>query len=164
MSEKPKYVLDLTGLGYDESSQLWRAKSGMNYSFVFAYEKKFFDPEFLGEYFHWGQNYWYICLVYALIYVIAIHAGQHYMKDRTRFDMRKGLAAWNIVLALFSTMGSIRLLPEFLYTLKTHGFVHSFCVQDYAHGVSGCWIALFVGIIKTPSRKLTRFLIKFMAI
>ena len=80
------------------------------------------------------------------------------MKDRQKFDLRRGLVAWNFVLASFSIMGTIRVWPEFIYTIKKYGIEHSVCNNDYTHGVNGCWGWLFL-LSKVPELIDTVFII-----
>lgn len=61
------------------------------------------------------------------------------MRNREPFKMRKLLFLWNLGLATFSIMGSIRFLPEVFYVLKNFGFDYSVCKSSYVEdsGVSG---------------------------
>jgi hypothetical protein len=130
--------------GHDANG-VYHARTGINYSFVMFFERKFFDREYSDRNVLWVKHYWSMSFVYAALYLVLIFTGQHFMKNREKFEMRRGLIAWNLLLCLFSLGGCIRLWPEFIYTLRTHGLEHSFCSQDFAHGVYGAWGALFVG-------------------
>ena len=142
----------------NQPTSYYRARSGMVYEFLFAYEKKYFDDEYLRINKQWVKNYWSICFVYVFVYLTLIFAGQWYMKSRDKFDMRRGLVAWNLVLALFSTMGSIRLWPEFINAVMTNDLDHAYCSKDFAHGVGGGWTALFAAS-KFPELLDTFFII-----
>ena len=129
----------------DDHTGIYRARTGMNYSFVFFFERKFFQDEYIQRNVVWVKDYWRISIWYALLYIVIIFAGQEFMKNREKKELRKALIAWNLVLALFSTAGSLRLWPEFINTVRTHGVEHSYCSRDYAHGVTGFWTGMFVG-------------------
>uniref|UniRef100_A0A183CIT0 Elongation of very long chain fatty acids protein n=1 Tax=Globodera pallida TaxID=36090 RepID=A0A183CIT0_GLOPA len=48
-------------------------------------------------------------------------------------------------LAIFSTVGSMKLTPEFFSTLWNHGFQSSYChVHEYTEGTTGYWVWLFI--------------------
>jgi len=137
---------------------MYQAKSGLNYTSLFFYEKKFFNDRYVLSKKDWMQNNWYLSLVYAFLYILCVFGGQKLMKDRQKFDLRRGLVAWNFVLASFSIMGTIRVWPEFIYTIKKYGIEHSVCNNDYTHGVNGCWGWLFL-LSKVPELIDTVFII-----
>jgi len=134
------------------------ARSGINYTNLFYYETKFFNPRYVESKKDWMQNNWQLSFVYAAIYIVAVFAGKYYMRDRPKYDLRRGLIAWNVVLAGFSIMGSIRVWPEFIHVIRTKGFEHSFCNDDYTHGVNGCWGWLFL-LSKVPELVDTLFIV-----
>lgn len=137
---------------------IYHAKSGLNYTNLFFYEKKFFNERYIASKKDWMTKNWHLSLIYAAIYVVAVFSIQYVMKFRQKFDLRRGLIAWNFVLAAFSIMGCIRVWPEFYHTIKRFGFEHSFCINDYAHGVSGCWGWLFL-LSKLPELIDTLFIV-----
>ena len=53
------------------------------------------------------------------------------MANREPFKLRKVLFIWNLSLAFFSIMGSLRFVPEVLYVLKNFGFDYSVCSSSY---------------------------------
>jgi elongation of very long chain fatty acids protein 6 len=136
----------------------YRSRAGFNYTYLFFYEKKYFNDRYVESKKHWMRNSWYLSMVYAFIYIVAVFGGQRLMKSRAKFDLRRALIAWNFVLAIFSFIGTIRILPEFSYTLINKGFEHSVCNNDYTHGVSGCWAWLFI-LSKVPELIDTLFII-----
>ena len=136
----------------------YQAKGGLNYTSLFFYEKKFFNPRYVESKKDWMINNWHLSIVYAFLYIVAVFSGQYLMKTRHKFDLRRGLIAWNFVLASFSIMGSIRVWPEFYHTLAHKGFGHSVCNNDYSHGVNGCWGWLFL-LSKVPELLDTLFII-----
>jgi hypothetical protein len=72
-------------------------------------------------------------------FIISYLAGQIYMKNKPRFELRLWLAAWNTLLAVFSIFGAIRVLPELVYVIYTHGIKYSICNNSNAFGVVGFW-------------------------
>lgn len=136
----------------------YRSRAGLNYSYLFFYEKKYFNDRYVESKKDWMRNSWYLSIVYAFIYITAVFFGQWYMKTRPKYDLRRALIAWNFVLAIFSFIGSVRIFPEFYHTIANKGFEHSVCNNDYTHGVSGCWAWLFI-LSKVPELIDTLFII-----
>jgi elongation of very long chain fatty acids protein 6 len=71
--------------------------------------------------------------------VLFVSAGQIYMKNKPRFELRLWLAAWNTLLAVFSIFGAMRVLPELIYVIYRHGIKYSICNNSNAFGVVGFW-------------------------
>ena len=139
--------------GYYQSNS-----SGINYSILFFYEKKFFNTNYVETKRTWMQENWQLSIVYSIIYIFAIFKGRTFMANRDKFDLRQILIVWNFVLAIFSIIGTIRIWPEFFYTILNKGVVHSVCSSDYTQGVSGSWSWLFV-LSKVPELLDTAFII-----
>lgn len=118
-------------------------------SFVFYFERKFFDPKFVNERRRWIYDNWYYSVVIAFVYIICVHGCQHLMKSREKFHLYRSLVAWNIIMASFSILGTIRFVPYFLDTLFSKGLVYSVCglenpETDFASfGVAICWAVLY---------------------
>ena len=66
-------------------------------------------------------------------------AGQIYMKNKPRLELRLWLAAWSALLAIFSIFGALRVLPELIYVIYNHGIKYSICNNSNAFGVVGFW-------------------------
>ncbi len=137
---------------------IYMARSGYNYTSLFFYEKKFFNSHFIHNKKEWMLNNWHMSIFYSILYIVAVHLGQHIMKTRQKFDLRRGLVSWSFVLAAFSIVGTIRVWPEFIYTFKTYGFQYTICDDSYIHGVNGCWSLLFC-ISKVPELIDTLFIV-----
>ncbi|CAF2187322.1 unnamed protein product [Rotaria magnacalcarata] len=86
---------------------------------------------------------WHNSFFYAITYLLLIYAGQIYMKNKPRFELRYWLAAWSGLLALFSIFGAIRVLPELVYVIYRHGIKYSICNNSNAFGVVGFWTWAF---------------------
>jgi elongation of very long chain fatty acids protein 6 len=65
------------------------------------------------------------------IYVLAIFAGQAYMKDRPAWNWRKTLAFWNLLLSVFSFVGFMRVTPQVLHNLYHYGVKNNVCESPY---------------------------------
>ena len=66
------------------------------------------------------------------------------MKYRQKFEIRGALIIWNIVLAVFSTMGALRLVPELLHVWHYHGQEAIFCkFATYYKPPTFVWAFLF---------------------
>jgi len=61
------------------------------------------------------------------IYVLAIHLGQRYMKSRPAWNLRRSLAVWNLLLAVFSAFGFIRMATQLTHNFSHYGFRDSVC-------------------------------------
>jgi elongation of very long chain fatty acids protein 6 len=146
------------GLEPKHINGVYQSRTGLNYTFLFFYEKKFFNDDYVETKRTWMTNNWHLSIIYAFVYIIAIFLGQMLMKSREKFDLRRALVAWNFVLGLFSLVGALRVWPEFIYTVYTKGFEHSMCSTDYTHGVSGCWAWLFI-LSKVPELVDTLFIV-----
>jgi hypothetical protein len=136
----------------------FQSKTGINYTYNFFYEKKFFNEDYIESKRTWMVNNWHLSLVFAFAYVVCIFSAQKYMKTRERFELRKPLIVWNFILAVFSAAGAIRVWPEFIDTIRVKGLDHSFCSEDYTHGVTGSWSWLFI-LSKVPELIDTAFIV-----
>jgi len=90
---------------------------------MFSFEQSFDHDEFHA----WIVRYWTISFAYAVVYVVLIFAGRHYMAKRPRFELRYPLASWSGMLAIFSIAGAVRTIPELVHLLRWHGFEESVC-------------------------------------
>lgn len=125
----------------NNKTMIYVGKSGINYtdSSLLFFERNFFDDDYVYAKGEWMRQYWHTSVYYAAVYVLLIFVGQAFMANRTRYDLRRPLIAWNFILAAFSILGTIRAWPEFISTLYTKGLTHTMCSADYAHGVTGAW-------------------------
>ena len=82
------------------------------------------------------------------------------MKSREKFEMRTLLTMWNVCLAVFSTMGACRMVPELIHALTTAGFRFSVCNPSFIQNdsVSGVWTFMFV-LSKVPELIDTVFIV-----
>ncbi|CAL4082294.1 unnamed protein product, partial [Meganyctiphanes norvegica] len=99
--------------------------SNFTYGFTFDFEHNFDPRRVTGR---WKNNWW-TGFIWVAAYLFIIHYGKHVMRDRPRYELRRILAVWNIVLATFSTMGALRMTPELIYLLQNFGFSFSVCIS-----------------------------------
>merc|ERR1719495_644240 len=82
------------------------------------------------------------------------------MSSRPAYQLRNLLAAWSAFLAIFSIIGFLRVLPEFLHTLTYGGLYKSICDPSFIHAnkVSSFWTWLFT-LSKMPELGDTVFIV-----
>ncbi|XP_033355328.1 elongation of very long chain fatty acids protein 6-like [Bombus vosnesenskii] len=98
-----------------------------NYSYVLNLEKNFI---------YWDtvtpmNDHLPYCLVYCAIYVILVFSGKYYLSDKPKFDLRRWLTLWSLMLATFSILGFLRMGSEMFHTLSNYGFYYSVCVPNF---------------------------------
>ena len=117
--------------------------------FVFFFERKFYDRDWMLDRRAWMQNYWTVSILYAAVYIAAVHLGQRWMRNREKFHLYRSLVAWNILMAVFSILGTVRFVPYFYNMLVSEGLVHTVCyIEDpnalnALNGVAACWAGLY---------------------
>merc|ERR1711971_1392915 len=80
------------------------------------------------------------------VYGVAIFWGQKVMQERKSLNWRKTLAVWNLGLAIFSFIGTVRLLPYSLHIFFNKSMQDVFCHNargSFAGGATGLWVQLF---------------------
>lgn len=100
-------------------------------------------------------------IVFTVIYCVSIVAGTRYMRDRKPFDLRWSLAAWNLLLSLFSCWGMIRTVPHVAYNAANFSFDDLLCkpaATMYGCGATGLWVQLFI-FSKVPELFDTLFIV-----
>nr|XP_025950662.1 elongation of very long chain fatty acids protein 3 [Dromaius novaehollandiae] len=105
------------------------------------FERRFDEREAL----QWVQNNWSKTFSFAVAYMIVIFGGQHVMKERTGYKLRKALTLWSLGLALFSAIGTHRTWSHMAYILSTEGFRQLVCGQSYfVSSTTKFWAYIFV--------------------
>ncbi|XP_023224885.1 elongation of very long chain fatty acids protein 6-like isoform X2 [Centruroides sculpturatus] len=94
----------------------------------------------------WMANNWHHSLYWSALYLVVVFGGKHLMKSRPAYKLKRPLAVWNISLAIFSLIGTIRLLPGFYHVLRDRGFTFSVCNISYIGGIESSffWGWLFI--------------------
>ncbi|XP_015789003.1 elongation of very long chain fatty acids protein 6 [Tetranychus urticae] len=127
-----------------------------NYSFIFKFEQSFEYREKR----EWMQEHWTEAFYWVAVYMLIVFGGQAYMSNRPPFKLRRVLTLWNILLASFSIVGTLRTLPEMLHVFHNFGFYHTVCNPSYVEvtRVSGFWTWMFA-ISKVPELGDTIFIV-----
>ena len=136
----------------------YQSMTGYKYSFLFSFEKKFFNEQYVLALAERMNKYFFKAAFIAVAYLIVIFLSQQMMKQKGKFQIRSALIAWNFLLASFSILGAIRVWPEFVHVIKTKGVEHSYCSRDWQFGVSLCWTTLFI-LSKVPELIDTCFIV-----
>jgi len=128
------------------------------YTHIFGFETQFQSREYVESWGAWMARNWVYSIHLALAYCVLVFAGRWLMRDRAKFDMRLPLIMWNVFLAAFSLLGSVRVLPEFVDALMNHGVKYSVCNREYAYGITGFWALMFI-LSKLPELVDTLFIV-----
>lgn len=109
----------------------------------FAFE---FETNFSRDYHRqWMYDHWHIAIFASVLYIVIIFGGRALMANRHPFSVRLLMALWNWSLAIFSLIGTIRCLPEFVHILVNEGLERSYCSSSYyADNRVTFWYWLFV--------------------
>lgn len=111
------------------------------YSYAFDFEENFvYDTSQ-----QWMAENWITAFYWSLGYLLVIFGLKAWMRNRAPFNLRRLLQLWNVALATFSIMGTIRVWPEMAYIFKSHGFISTICQATDAKTarVFGLWVWLF---------------------
>lgn len=96
-----------------------------SYGYTFNFEEEFEVTDYTG----WMRTHWWHSIIWTTIYVTFIFFGQRLMDTRPKYELRKFLTAWNIFLAVFSTLGAIRTAPEMFHLLYNYGLGFTVCIS-----------------------------------
>lgn len=109
---------------------------------VFTQLERTFDGE---ETRQWLAERWHHSIFYIAAYILFLYVGKSYMQSKKPMNLRTALIAWNGALALFSIIGTARIMPDFLGTWMKEGFRNSYCHMNssYYEGVNGFWVYMF---------------------
>jgi hypothetical protein len=92
--------------------------------------------------------YWWAAPLVAFLYLGAVFVGQKIMVSKKAYDLKIPLAGWNLFLAVFSIIGTIRLVPHLFYGLIVNPHTYFFCRAANeafgGRGSAGLWVNLFV--------------------
>jgi len=153
---------------YDEQANYWDFKIGDwwkldeiitadNLTWSKAYE---FEESLDYTAIHiWFQDNWWISVVIAAVYVCLVFGGQAYMKNRERYTLQKALIVWNICIAIFSIIGTVRVWQVWLEMGWRHGIKGTICRSEYyTSPVSNFWGTMFM-LSKIPELIDTAFIV-----
>jgi elongation of very long chain fatty acids protein 6 len=93
----------------------------------------------------WVEKHFPLTLQISTLYVMVVFGTKYLMRNRQPFNLFVPLNAWNLFLAVFSIIGTIKLTPEFFGTLFAKGFQESYCkLGTFIEGNNGYWVWLFI--------------------
>ncbi|VDN55887.1 unnamed protein product [Dracunculus medinensis] len=119
--------------------EYWPRLGVENYTYLMPFERNFDSVSST----KWMQNNWNYSIYYSILYVICIYAGQKLMESRKAFILDQPLFLWNLILAIFSLIGVIRMSPEMWWSITANSWSHSICCASFAQGVTGFWTETF---------------------
>ena len=91
----------------------------------------------------WITRYWWLAAYASVVYVLLIHTGRAWMRDKSALSLRRPLVMWNTALAVFSFFGVVALLPPVATGLWEEGLGYTVCQRL---------------VFSTPQRSLWSFL------
>jgi len=111
----------------------WKQFPGLSYiPIVSELENKILNSHEFTMIHKWMDDNWHYSLYISIVYLISIPVIKEWIRRRGHpFKLRQPLIVWNSLLSVFSTIGVIRVVPEFRHILVTKGFTASFCQSDY---------------------------------
>lgn len=106
-----------------------------------------------------GLSSWYIVFIISIIYMMLIYPLRQWMEPRDPYKLRGPLLAWNLIIGMFSIIGTARVLPDFINSIYNDGFYASLCESNYfSKEHVGIWGYLFI-CSKIPELVDTLFII-----
>lgn len=123
---------------------------------IFSWELTW-RPEYLWDWMH--RNNWFP-VACCVVYMAAIFYGQKYMEKREPYVMKKTLAAWNLLLSVFSWIGLFRLAPSLIHNVSTYGFNNYLCMDpenSIGPSATGMWCLFFT--LSKPAELFDTFFI-----
>jgi elongation of very long chain fatty acids protein 6 len=102
-----------------------------NYSFFLPLERNFESKEYVNSLRLWMIENWSKSIIFAFIYILTIFTGKAYMTNKQKYELRGLLTVWNLLLAVFSAIGALRVLPELTFSINNYGFDYSICDNSY---------------------------------
>lgn len=112
------------GLSLNDSNE-WHKHPGLPFAFNIEATLDGF------KHVRWFKQYWHYSIYVSIMYMIMIFYGERWMRSRKPYNIRGLLSLWSGSLAIFSIIGAIRCLPEFIHILWNKGFIESFCSNSY---------------------------------
>lgn len=93
----------------------------------------------------WMKEHPEVPLIAVTLYALFLYFGTKYMENREPFKWRKGLAAWNLFLTIYSGISVLRGVHP-LYNYATLPLKENLCTDHRTMygGASGLWVIIFV--------------------
>lgn len=93
-----------------------------------------------------ASNDW-IPILAVTLYFFAIFGGRKYFEKRPAWNFRNTLAAWNLLLSVFSFIGVLRMFPQLIHNMIHYSLRDNLCESAFSllgEGSAGLWCAFFV--------------------
>ncbi|XP_008335814.1 elongation of very long chain fatty acids protein 6-like [Cynoglossus semilaevis] len=121
----------------------------------YEFERRFDEQQA----FEWMQVHWNKSFMFCALYAVFVFAGQHFMRERPKLNLRRPLVLWSLSLAIFSIIGAVRTGLYMLHVLTNSGFRQSVCDSSfYSAPITKFWAYAFV-LSKAPELGDTVFII-----
>jgi len=101
--------------------------AGIPHEWEYNFESTINSPD-LSSWFQYNFNW---SLYSALAYVLAVFVGQKYMESKAKFELRKPMMIWSLVLAMFSVLGCVRLVTIFAHLYNSDGVRGVICTPSF---------------------------------
>ncbi len=92
-------------------------------------------------------NNYTVPIISVVAYLAFCYYGQKVMANSKAFDLKYPLAAWNLLLSLFSAWGALRTVPHLMYRIMNYSFEETVCEHVYsgfACGAAGLATQMFI--------------------
>jgi hypothetical protein len=113
--------------------------------FATMYERSWSDLDFWSYHARINWNY---TIAACMSYCLLVYLGQYLMRRHKGFNLRLPLILWNTILAVFSILSAVRIVPYTLTTLVQNGAWYFVCRNGMASygqgGTVALWSVLFV--------------------
>jgi len=122
--------------------KIWQTQHGdvfylpFSYDHVFKLEFLLWNPKWVHSMFN---KYWHFSFAFVLFYIISIFGIRAFMASRRPFVLKKSLIVWNLLLAIFSVLGTWRFGQEFLFAVRNRSFQDTICLSLSPEGPAGFW-------------------------
>mmetsp|Transcript_28626 Transcript_28626/g.43994 ORF Transcript_28626/g.43994 Transcript_28626/m.43994 type:complete len:293 (-) Transcript_28626:38-916(-) len=146
--------LNLGGVPYEEFSCLYPTLGMFYYQPI----ETTYDPVPIRD---WMRRNPQVPIITVMLYGAMIYYGRSYFSKRESMKLKLPLAAWNFTLSLFSLVGTLRLVPQFVHNLSYLSIREVLCMDPestFASGSTGMWTQFFV-LSKFPELFDTFFIV-----
>lgn len=95
---------------------------------------------------NWMKDHAWLPSAVLAGYALMIFGGRAYFANRPAWNWRRALAAWNLLLSIFSLVGFLRVAPQLAHNMINYSWREYLCMDPFstgASGSSGFWGQLF---------------------
>lgn len=72
-------------------------------------------------------NSWISAFCLCSVYVVLVHLGKRWMRDKPAYYLRRPLTMWSAGLAIFSIIGFLTIFPALIEDVRERSFHHTVC-------------------------------------